>query len=209
MELPAKMAQLQQPIRFKHCVICCNSLLWYTSLCSTPDKLTIRGSRKFMASSSTIPSIAGGQQYNTVTLHWVDDNDKRYASSMRVKDGMSDPELQALVDDSQAASNASSWRLEVTEVYFGARNKSNADSAVHESIADKIRLSYKDTAGAYEQGYLPAPLAVLIDESNNVVTGNALYIAWKAAIEAIKQVGMVALNVEFVQYLQRNDVQSP
>lgn len=162
-----------------------------------------------MASSSTIPAIASGQQYNTITLHWVDDNDKRYASSMRVKDAATDGEIQAFIDDSQAASNASSWKLELTEVYFGARNKSNADSAVHESIADKIRLSYKDSAGAYEQGYLPAPLAVLIDDSNNVVISNGLYTAWKAAIEAIKQVGMIALNVEFVQYLQRNDVQSP
>ncbi len=181
-------------------------LYWFVEV----DRQTVNiGDINIMASVSTIPAIAGGQQYNTVTLHWVDDNDQRYASSMRTKDAPTDPELQAFIDDSQAGSNASSWKFETTQIYFGARNKSNAEAFVHESIADKIRLSYKDSAGAYEQGYLPAPLATLIDDDNLVVTAGALYIAWKAAIEAIKQVGMVALNVEFVQYLQRNDIQSP
>ncbi len=162
-----------------------------------------------MPGTKTIPAVASGQQYNTVTIHWVDDNDKRYASSMRTIDAPTDPQLQAFIDDSQAGSNASSWKLEVTNVYFGARNKSNALSAVHESIADKIRLSYKDTAGAYEQAYMPAPLAVLVDDDNNVVITETAYTDWKTAVEAIIQLNMVALNVEFVQYLQRNDVQSP
>lgn len=162
-----------------------------------------------MPGTKTIPAIASGQQYNTVTLHWVDDNDKRYASSMRAIDAPTDVQLQALIDDSQAGSNASAWKFEFTNVYFGARNKANALSAVHESIADKIRLSYKDATGAYEQAYMPAPLAILVDEDNNVAIAQTAYTDWKTAVEAVIQVNMIALNVEFVQYLQRNDVQSP
>jgi len=162
-----------------------------------------------MAGTKTIPAVASGQQYNLATIHWIDENEKEYSSSMRTKDAPTDPELQALIDDSQAMSNASSWRLDITEVYYGAKDAANAASAVHESVADKIRLSYKDTAGAYEQAYIPAPLEDLILDNNVVDTSDALYTAWKTAVEAIKQVGMVALNVAFVQYQQRNDSVSP
>jgi hypothetical protein len=163
-----------------------------------------------MAGTATVPSVAGGQTFNLVTLHWIDDNEKEYSHSFRTIDAPTDPQLQAFVDDSQALSNASSWRLEVTNIYEGAKDAGNAASAVHESVADKVRLSYKDiSTGAYEQAYIPAPLEDVILDNNTVDITDALYIAWKAAVDAIKQTGMTALNVAFVQYQQRNDSVSP
>jgi len=163
-----------------------------------------------MPGTGTVPSIAGGQDFNLITIHWIDDNEKEYSYSMRTKDSLTDPEIQAFVDDSQAASNASSWRLEISEIYEGAKNASNALSATHESVADKVRLSYKDNStGAYEQAYIPAPLEVLVGDNNIVDITQTAYTDFKTAVDAIRQVGMTALNVAFVQYSQRNDSTSP
>lgn len=163
-----------------------------------------------MAGATTIPSIAGGSTFTQITISWIDDNGKEFSDALRTKGALTDPEIQAFADDNQAGSNASSWRLETAIVYEGAKSKANAASNVHESIADKIRYSLKDVAtGAYAQTYLPAPLAALVDDENIIVTTDQLYIDWKAAVDAVKQANLTPLNVEYVQYHQRNATTSP
>lgn len=163
-----------------------------------------------MAGTSTIPTILAGETGYFVTIRWIDDNEKEYADSFRTKPNPSDAEIQALVDASQAGSNASSWKCEVGKQWEGSKNAFSAASAVHESVADKVRLSYKDiSSGAYEQAYLPAPLEVLVGDNGLVDISQATYIAWKAALNAVVQSSFTALNTAFVQYSGRNESTSP
>ncbi len=160
--------------------------------------------------TSTIPAIAGGPNYEEVSLSFIDNEEKEYTYSVRIQGAATDVQLQAIVDAVNAATNASSWRLQRREVYEGAKNANNADAVAHESVADKIRLSYKDLAtGAYAQTYIPAPLTVLVGDGGVVDTSNALYTAFKTAWDAVVLAGFSAINVEFVQYSERNDVVSP
>jgi len=163
-----------------------------------------------MAGTSTIPTIVAGETAYEVTISWVDENNKEFSDSMRTKASPSDAEIQALVTDSQAGSNASAYKISTTVIWEGAKNKSNAASAVHESVADKVRYSLKDiSSGGYIQTYMPAPLEVWVDTNNEVDITQATYIAWKAAVDAIKPTTHTPLNVEFVQYSQRNNAGSP
>lgn len=163
-----------------------------------------------MPGSTSIPTIAAGETGFTVTIHWIDDNEKEYASSFQVKSSVSDAELQTLVTKSQAGSNASSWKIELAVIWEGAKAASNAASAVHESVADKIRYSMKaiSTKG-YNHAYLPAPLEVLIGDNGIVDTTQAGYTEWRDAVNAIKLALFDPLNVAFVQYQQRNDSTTP
>ncbi len=160
--------------------------------------------------TSTVPTIAGGQTGYEVGISWIDENEIEYTDSIRAKNGITDAELQALIDASQAGSNASSFKMTITTSWEGAKNASNATSAVHESVKDKVRYSLKDLAtGAYAQAYMPAPLEAWVGDNNVVDITQATYIAWKAAVDAVKLAVLTPLNVAFVQYSQRNDSVSP
>lgn len=163
-----------------------------------------------MAGTSTIPTILAGETSYEITLSWIDDNEKEYSDSFRTKAAVSTAEIQAFVDTSQAGSNASAWKVTTSTVWEGTKNAFSAASDVHESVADKVRLSFKDIGtGAYDQAYLPAPLEVLVGDNGIVDTSQAVYTAWKSALEAIVQTTFTALNVAFVQYSSRNDSTSP
>jgi len=160
--------------------------------------------------TSTVPTIAGGETGFFITISWIDDNEIEYADTFRVKSGVTNGEIQALIDASQAGSNASSYRIEMTQSWEGVKSSANATSAVHESVKDKVRYSLKDLAtGAYMQSYMPAPLEAWVGDNNIVDVLQATYIAWKAAVDAVKPAVFSPLNVAFVQYSQRNDSTSP
>ena len=160
--------------------------------------------------TSTVPTIAAGETGFAVSISWIDENETEYTDSIRAKAGITDAELQSLITAAQAGSNASSWKMEITTTWEGAKNAANATSAVHESVKDKVRYSLKDIAtGAYTQAYMPAPLEAWVGDNNIVDITQATYIAWKAAVDAIKLAIFTPLNVAFVQYSQRNDSTSP
>jgi len=159
-----------------------------------------------MASTGTIPAIAGGATKTRISISWVDSDNKEYSDNFLSNAAPSAVNLQAYVDAAQAASNASSFKLEVTTVYQGVKQPANADDASRESVLDKIRTSYSKVADdAYQQVYVPAPLGALILPDGTVDKSNALYTEWKASVDALIQTGFTVLNAEFVQYSGRND----
>jgi len=165
---------------------------------------------KIMAGTRTTPAITGSETTLLWSLSWIDDNGKDYSNSFLVATAVTDVELEAIVATAQLAANASCWRAEKTLQWTGVKNASNADNAVHESVADKIRYSLKALSNnAYTKAYIPSPIAVLITDANLVDITQAVYTNWKTAIDAAVASGFTELNVEFVQYSQRNDVQSP
>lgn len=160
--------------------------------------------------TSTVPAIAGGPNYTEMSLSWIDNEEREYTWAIRINGGATDVQKQAVLDAAQAASNASSWKVQLRDIFEGAKNAANADANAHESVQDKIRLSYKQLAtGAYEQAYIPAPLTVIIGDGGIVDTDNALYTAFKTAVDTVILTGFLPLNTEFVEYAGRNDVVSP
>lgn len=163
-----------------------------------------------MPGTSTVPTIASGPTKTTIAISWVDTENIQFTDTFNCDPAPADADLQALVDAAQAGSNASSFKLEVTNVYEGIKNAGAAASAPYESTVDKIRLSYKDLANdAYQQTYMPAPLTSLVG-SGGVVDNTALiYTNWRDAVTALIQDGFDPLNTEFVQYSKRNNKVAP
>lgn len=163
-----------------------------------------------MPGTSTIPTIANGPTSTVISISWYDDEDGEYTASFRSDANPTDVALQALVDAGQLASNASSWKLKVENVYEGQKSALSAVSDPYMSVEDKIRLSYKDLSnGAYDQNYLPSPLEALVNPGGTVDTSNATYQAWRDATTALIQSGFTPLNVGFTQYSKRNDTVTP
>lgn len=160
--------------------------------------------------TSTVPTIVAGETGYLITMTWIDDNESEYSSTLVTKASISDVEIQAVVDTAQLASNASLFRVEVTKQWEGAKDAANALSAVHESVADKLRYSLKAIATkGYTHAYIPAPLEVLVGDNGIVDITQAIYTNWRDAIDDIKLAAFTPLNVAFVQYSKRNDSTSP
>jgi hypothetical protein len=160
--------------------------------------------------TTTVPTILAGETGFLMTMSWIDENEAEYTSSLIVKSAVNATELQAIVDTAQLASNASLYRVELTTQWEGAKSATNALSAVHESVADKLRYSLKAVATkGYTHAYIPAPLKVLIGDNGIVDTSQTIYINWRDDIDDIKLAAFTPLNVGFVQYSQRNDSTSP
>lgn len=158
----------------------------------------------------TVPTIAAGETGYLITMSWIDDNEGEYTNSFIVKASVSDAEIEALVATAQLASNASLFRVETTTQWEGSKNASNALSAVHESVEDKLRYSLKAVATkGYTHAYIPAPLEVLIGDNGIVDITQAIYTNWRDDVDAVKLAAFTPLNVGFVQYSKRNDSTSP
>lgn len=163
-----------------------------------------------MPGTRTAPDVTLGETAMLFALTWVDDNNKEYTNSFLVNSAVTDIQLEAVSATAQLASNASLWKVQKIEQFEGQKNRAFAASATHESVADKIRYSLKNLATkAYTKAYVPAPLESLVSDDNTIETAELAYTNWKTAVDNAVASGFIALNVEFVQYNQRNDVTSP
>jgi len=163
-----------------------------------------------MPGTSTVPTIASGATSHTLSITWIDAEDGEYTDTLKVQAGLTDAQIQAVVDTAQAGSNASSYKIVYGAVYEGQSNASSAVENAYQSVDAKVRLSFKDLSnGAYTQGYLPAPLTAIVLPGGIVDNSNAVYTAWRDALIAVIQTGFSALNTGFVNYSKRNDSVSP
>lgn len=163
-----------------------------------------------MAGTATAPPVNGTPTTVEVSLHWVDDNNKRYSDNILVDPATVDADIEAYAQAAQAGSNASLWQVSINTQYSGVALASQADSAVHESVADKVRLQTKQlSSGAYNPAYIPAPVEILVAENNEVDISQVLYTTWRDAVQAILPTGFALLNVGFTQNTQRNDSVNP
>lgn len=163
-----------------------------------------------MAGTRTAPAITAAQTYDEVTFSFIDDNEGEYSNTIRIDTAATGIQVEALAAAVQAASNGSLFAVKRSSLWVGTKSAANAASAVHESVADKIRLSLKQlSSGAYEQAYIPAPLEILVGDGGIVDTTNVTYTAWRDAVLAVAPTNFVGLNAEYVQYSQRNDAVSP
>lgn len=163
-----------------------------------------------MPGTRTAPDITTTANKTMLSISWVDAENKEYSDNIIIKSTSTAAQREAYVAKAVAASNASAWRVTQSIVWVGARNSSNALPEAHESVADKVRLSYKDLSNdAYQQAYIPAPLTVLVLVGGVVDTANSIYTDWRDAVNAIIPITFIPLNTEFVQNVQRNQIVSP
>lgn len=163
-----------------------------------------------MPGTRVAPTVDGTPTYLSLSMAWVDDNNKKYSNALLIDAAATDIEIEAVAVAAQAGSNASLYEINVGQVYQGVPLASNALAEVHESIADKVRLQTKDlTTQAYNPAYIPAPLEILVGENNEVDISQAIYTTWRDAVQAVLPTGFALLNAGFVQNVQRNESTSP
>ena len=97
-----------------------------------------------------------------------------------------DIQIEAVAAAIVAGSNSSLYAVRLTEVFEGAKSKSNALSAVRESVQDNIVYHAKDTGRVDRRSFLPSPIqAVFVTDTETPNDTNALLIAIMDAWDAV------------------------
>lgn len=114
-----------------------------------------------MPGTRTAPALTGAATFIEISLRWIDAVGDLRSDASIVAAAATDIQLEAIAADMQLGSNASLYAVRKTNVFEGAKTKSNALAAVRESAQDNIVYHAKDTGRVDRRAFLPAPIAAV------------------------------------------------
>jgi len=160
-----------------------------------------------MPGTRSAPAIDGSPDFLLTSFQWVDYVGDRYSAQIVMSGTTATPaEIETLADALQDASNASLWRVQVTQDYQGAMLKSNALEEVWNDAEDVVVIHYKNpTTRASEYVNFPAPIdSIFVDGTEQIDTANATFTAILAAVAATLPTGFNPVTVRFSQHKDVN-----
>lgn len=123
-----------------------------------------------MAGTMTAPTAVTAATYKLVSIGFVDVSGDVWSESLRVPVATTAAAIDAMVADIQERSNASIYKLEITEVREGAILTGNATTDPRsQSVFDHVLMTFKNNAtGMSQRVYIPAPLeATMLDPASD------------------------------------------
>lgn len=113
-----------------------------------------------MPGTRTATTVNGTPSFRQVTLHYIDAHGKNGTVSDTFPFALAtSANIESWAADNAAISNASLWKVTVSDVYAGAQDASNALDAVQVSVKDVLVASAYDPADPTDSraAYLLAP----------------------------------------------------
>lgn len=154
----------------------------------------------------TAPAVDGTPNNVRVSMSLVDYTGDIRTVSFYAPNGILDATIEALVVALQAITNASVYKVEVSQVYEGAALKSNADEIVWENVHDNLVYHVKASATQSQRGYVPAPLqGVFVDGTDNPNVADAGLIAYMSAFDAAVGGTYSPVSIRFSKRRDSND----
>lgn len=161
-----------------------------------------------MAGTRTAPTVDGTPTFKQVSISLIDAQGDIRSVSLYAKSAATVAEIEAMVAAQQAITNASIYQVSVSDVYNGARQTSNADDAVVNSVYSNIVYHVKASPSDSQRGYVPAPLDALFDAGTDTVDlDNALLGTWFASVLAVVGSSYTGQSVRYTERREINDAQ--
>lgn len=151
----------------------------------------------------TAPTVDGSGNFREVSFRWIDANNSRRSDTLRVAQDATDAEIEAIVADFAAKSNANLYRVDVTMVYNSVLQPSDAVEEPRESVNDNIVILFKDSAGNARDFFIPAPLdSLFVGGTNNPDAAD--FAATIAALQAALEVAYEPVSLRFTERRRKN-----
>jgi hypothetical protein len=163
-----------------------------------------------MPGTRSAPTVDGTPDFLLISFSWIDYVGDRYSAMIPASGTTATPaEIEALAVALQAASNASLWRIQVTQDYQGLPLKSNALEEVWNDAEDVVVIHYKNpSTRSSEYMNFPAPLDdIFVEGTEQVDTADALFTAILAAVAAILPSGFNPATVRFSKHKEVNQAE--
>lgn len=135
----------------------------------------------------TVPTIDGSGQRKEISVRYIDSDGKRRSDSWEVDQAATDAQIEAAIAAAAALSNASIWRVDVSQVYQGAMSAANALNVVNDSVMDNLVLLFKNAVtNDGRDFFVPAPVETVMVSGTEIVNNQApLYTAFRDALDAM------------------------
>lgn len=115
-----------------------------------------------MAGTRTAPVVTGTPTNKKVSVSYFDNNGDQRTVSLYLDNDATAVEIEAEVSALQSASQASIWKVEIADVFEGAKLASNASGLSFSSVHDNIVIHMKKSATDSQRQYIPAPIASIL-----------------------------------------------
>lgn len=159
-----------------------------------------------MPGTRTAPAIDGSPTFTSLSLRWIDASGDLRTTSLRLPPDATVPEIEAVVANAQAISNASVYQVNVVDVYTSTPDDLSALNEAHESLFDNIALNCKDVlADSQQTAYIPAPLTSVTRDGDVVDTVNVAYQTWRDSIIAALGGNYAAVTVRYTERRKKAD----
>lgn len=160
-----------------------------------------------MPGTRTAPAVDGTPDLLKLSVSYFDSDGDTYTDTVYVDGTATAVEIEAYIDALVPASNASIWKVEVGEVYEGAKLLSNAVDAVDDSVQDGIVVHYKNpTTRADIRIRIPAPLeTMLVAGTEKVDAADALFTGVLAGFAPIVPTGFSPVTARYSQRREINE----
>ena len=154
----------------------------------------------------TAPTVDGTPLFKMVSFGWMDYTGDKTSSTVPFAPDATAAEIEAVAAVLQAASNATLYRVQVTDDYDSVALKSNATEAVWENVADVVVIHYKNpTTRADFRLNIPSPInAMFIEGTDNVDTADTAFTNVLAAFAAGIPTGFSPVTARFSKHRDIN-----
>jgi hypothetical protein len=140
-----------------------------------------------MPGTRTAPTIDGTPDFKRVSVTVYDYTGEQRTDSYQLDADATAVEIEAFVAALQTVTNATIWRVSVSDVYNSVGDSSNAVEDVWEEASSNVVLLAKNTANASINFFIPSPVNAMFTEgTENIDPTDADLAALLAAILAMK-----------------------
>lgn len=136
-----------------------------------------------MPGTRTAPTVSGTPTYKVVSLTWYDYTGEQRTDSYQLDADSTAVEIEAFVEAMQAMSNATLWRVNVSDSYNSVGDSSNALEQVWEDVETNMVFLAKTALNVSANLFVPSPInAAFIEGTEEIDPTNAalatLLAAW-------------------------------
>lgn len=127
-----------------------------------------------MPGTRTAPAVNGTPNYKRVSVTVYDYTGEQRTDSYQLDADATVAEIEAFVTALQATTNATIWRVQVSDVYNSVGDPSNALEEVWEEASSNVVLLAKNASNASIDFYIPSPInAMFIEGTESIDPSNA------------------------------------
>jgi len=117
-----------------------------------------------MPGTRTAPTVDGNETFKRLSITVYDYTGEQRTDSYKIDAASTDIQIEALVAAYQAISNATVWRVQVSDVYNSIGDPSNALEEVWEEASANLVLLAKDANDDSANVFVPAPVNSIFEE---------------------------------------------
>lgn len=141
-----------------------------------------------MPGTRTAPTINGSPVYRRVSVQLIDNTGNKASDVIICPPTVTDAEIETYVAKYALATNASIYRVEVTDSYGGQQDAGNAATQIHDDVDQVINFLMKSDSDDHlsQRAVLRAPLDSFFQaESDVILWTQQAYADWYTAASAL------------------------